>query len=208
MTLKARIIEDMKTAMRAKDAARLSTIRMLLAAIKQREVDERIELTDADVLAIIDKMVKQRRDSIAQFEAGKREDLAANERAEIDVLAAYMPAQAPTPRSMRDRRRDRGAGRLRDRRHGQGDGGPEAQARRPRRHGRGIGADQGQAGGLVATTADARLSARRRIPPVHPFAWRSGAYNAEVPCRCHVPGRPRPRVGRGGHVSPAAASSP
>jgi uncharacterized protein YqeY len=91
MALKSQVVEDMKTAMRAKDAARLSTIRMLLAAIKQREVDERIELTDADVLAIIDKMIKQRRDSIAQFEAGKREDLVAAERAEIAVLAAYMP---------------------------------------------------------------------------------------------------------------------
>ncbi len=94
MTLKARITEDMKAAMRAHEAERLSTIRMLLAAIKQREVDERIELTDADVLGVIDKMVKQRKDSIAQFEAGKRPDLAAKERAEIDVLHAYMPAQA------------------------------------------------------------------------------------------------------------------
>ena len=93
MTQKARITEDMKTAMRAKDSARLSTIRMLLAAIKQREVDERIELTDADVLAVIDKMIKQRRDSIVQFEAGKREDLAAIERAEVTVLSAYMPAR-------------------------------------------------------------------------------------------------------------------
>jgi uncharacterized protein YqeY len=92
MTLKARITEDMKNAMRAKDTARLSTIRLLLAAVKQREVDERIELTDADVLNVIDKMVKQRRDSIAQFEAGKREDLAAIERAEVGVLQAYMPA--------------------------------------------------------------------------------------------------------------------
>ena len=91
MSLKSRVVEDMKTAMRAKDAARLSTIRMLLAAIKQREVDERIELTDADVLAIIEKMIKQRRDSIVQFEAGKRDDLVATERAEIDVLAAYLP---------------------------------------------------------------------------------------------------------------------
>jgi uncharacterized protein YqeY len=93
MTLKAKIIEDMKAAMRAKDTARLSTVRMLLAAIKQREVDERIELTDADVLSIIDKMIKQRRDSIAQFEAGRREDLAAAERAEVEVLAAYLPKQ-------------------------------------------------------------------------------------------------------------------
>ena len=93
MTLKARITDDMKTAMRAKDTARLSTIRMLLAAIKQREIDERIELTDADVLSVIEKMLKQRKDSIAQFEAGRREDLAAIERAEVLVLTAYMPAQ-------------------------------------------------------------------------------------------------------------------
>ena len=93
MSLKAQVVEDMKTAMRAKDAARLSTIRMLLAAIKQREVDERIELTDADVLTIIDKMIKQRRDSITQFETGKREDLAAIERAEVALLAGYMPAR-------------------------------------------------------------------------------------------------------------------
>ena len=94
MPLKARITEDMKSAMRARDSARLSTIRLLLAAIKQREVDERIELTDADVLAVIDRMVKQRRDSISQFEAGHRADLVAAERAEVDVLSAYLPAQA------------------------------------------------------------------------------------------------------------------
>jgi uncharacterized protein YqeY len=93
MSLKARIVDDMKTAMRAKETARLSTIRLLLAAMKQREVDERIELTDADVLAIIDKMIKQRRDSVTQFEAGKREDLAAAERAEIVVLEGYLPAR-------------------------------------------------------------------------------------------------------------------
>ena len=95
MSLKSQVIEDMKTAMRAKDSARLSTIRLLLAAIKQREIDERIELVDADVLAIIDKMIKQRRDSITQFEAGRREDLAAIERAEVTVLTAYMPARLP-----------------------------------------------------------------------------------------------------------------
>ena len=91
MTLKARITEDMKAAMKAHDAARLGTIRLLQAAIKQREVDERIELADADVLAILDKMVKQRKDSIAQFEAGHRKDLADAERAEIAVLQAYLP---------------------------------------------------------------------------------------------------------------------
>ncbi len=93
MTLKARITEDMKDAMRKRDTARLSTIRMLLAAVKQREVDERIDLTDADVLAVIDKMLKQRKDSITQFVAGRREDLADVERAEVAVLTAYMPAQ-------------------------------------------------------------------------------------------------------------------
>jgi uncharacterized protein YqeY len=91
MTLKARITEDMKNAMRAKEATRLSTIRMLLAAMKQREVDERIELADADVVAIIDKMIKQRRESIVQFDAGNRPELAAAERAEIEQLQAYMP---------------------------------------------------------------------------------------------------------------------
>jgi uncharacterized protein YqeY len=94
MTLKTRIQDDMKDAMRAKDGARLSTIRLLLAAVKQREVDERKEMTDADVLSVIDKMIKQRKDSVTQFEAGKREDLAAAERAEIVVLQGYLPAQA------------------------------------------------------------------------------------------------------------------
>jgi uncharacterized protein YqeY len=93
MTLKTRITEDMKDAMRAKDTARLSTIRLLLAAIKQREVDERKELTDAEVLAVIDKMVKQRRDSIVQFEAGKRMDLVAIEQGELEVLHEYLPKQ-------------------------------------------------------------------------------------------------------------------
>jgi len=93
MTLKARITDDMKDAMRAKDTARLSAIRLLLAAIKQREVDERKELADAEVLAVIERMIKQRRDSIAQFEAGRREDLAAVERAELAVISAYLPQQ-------------------------------------------------------------------------------------------------------------------
>ena len=93
MTLKAKITDDMKTAMRAKDASRLSAIRLLLAAMKQREVDERIELTDADILAIIEKMLKQRRDSVTQYEAGKRQDLADGEKFEIGVLSGYMPQQ-------------------------------------------------------------------------------------------------------------------
>ena len=91
MTLQERITEDMKNAMRAKDSARLLTIRMLTAAIKQKEVDERVTLTDADVLAIVDKLVKQRRDSIVQFEKGSRLDLAEKEEAEIGVLSAYLP---------------------------------------------------------------------------------------------------------------------
>jgi uncharacterized protein YqeY len=92
MSLKEKITEDMKAAMRAKDAQRLGAIRLLTAAIKQKEVDERIELNDAHVQAIIDKMIKQRRDSITQFEAGGRQDLADSERSELAVLAEYMPA--------------------------------------------------------------------------------------------------------------------
>ena len=91
MSLKQQITEDMKTAMRAKDTARLGAIRLLLAAMKQREVDERIELTDSDVIAIIEKMIKQRRDSISQFEAAKRQELADAEKFEISVLQNYMP---------------------------------------------------------------------------------------------------------------------
>jgi uncharacterized protein YqeY len=93
MSLKQQITEDMKTAMRAKETARLGAIRLLLAAMKQREVDERIELTDADVVAIIEKMLKQRRDSISQYEAAKRQDLADVEKFEMTVLQAYMPQQ-------------------------------------------------------------------------------------------------------------------
>ena len=91
MSLKDQITEDMKTAMRAKDAARLLTIRSLLAACKQREVDERITLDDAAVIAIIDKLVKQRKDSITQFTAGNRSDLVEKETAELRVLEAYLP---------------------------------------------------------------------------------------------------------------------
>ena len=93
MSLKEKITEDMKTAMRAKDTARLGTVRLLLSAMKQKEVDERVELSDADVLAIIDKMVKQRRESIAQYEKAARNDLADVEKAEIAVLAGYLPQQ-------------------------------------------------------------------------------------------------------------------
>ncbi|GAB4116289.1 MAG: GatB/YqeY domain-containing protein [Sideroxydans sp.] len=93
MSLKQRITEDMKTAMRAKDAARLGAIRLLLAAMKQREVDERIELADSDVLGIIDKMLKQRRDSISQYKAAGRQDLVDVEEFEVAVLQSYMPQQ-------------------------------------------------------------------------------------------------------------------
>lgn len=92
MSLKEQITEDMKAAMRAKDSSRLGTIRLLTAAMKQKEVDERIELTDAHVLAILEKMIKQRKDSISQFEAGGRQDLADLEKAEVAVLSTYMPA--------------------------------------------------------------------------------------------------------------------
>lgn len=92
MTLKERINEDMKAAMRARETAKLGTIRLLLAAIKQKEVDERIALDDGAVLAVIDKMLKQRRDSIAQYEAAGRTDLADVEKLEAELLTAYMPA--------------------------------------------------------------------------------------------------------------------
>jgi uncharacterized protein len=93
MSLKARLMEDMKAAMKGGEKDKLLVIRLVNAAIKQREVDERIELDDTQVLAVLEKMLKQRRDSVSQFEAGGREDLAAIERFEIGVIQAYMPAQ-------------------------------------------------------------------------------------------------------------------
>jgi uncharacterized protein YqeY len=93
MSLKARITEDMKAAMRAGERDRLSCIRMLQAGIQQREVDERIDLDDPQVLSVIEKMIKQRRESVTQFEAGKRADLVAKETAEIELLSGYLPAQ-------------------------------------------------------------------------------------------------------------------
>ena len=93
MSLKARITEDMKAAMRSGEKERLSCIRMLQAGIQQREVDERIDLDDAQVLAVIDKMIKQRRESVTQFQAGNRADLVAKESAEIELLTGYLPAQ-------------------------------------------------------------------------------------------------------------------
>lgn len=92
MSLKVQINDDMKAAMRARETERLGTIRLLLAAIKQREVDERIELDDAAVTAVVEKLIKQRRDSISQFEQAGRQDLADKEKAEVEVLKVYMPA--------------------------------------------------------------------------------------------------------------------
>ena len=91
MSLKERITEDMKTAMRAKDSERLGTIRLLQSAMKQKEVDERIELDDAAIVAIVDKMIKQRKDSIAAFEQAARQDLVDKEKSELAVLSAYLP---------------------------------------------------------------------------------------------------------------------
>jgi uncharacterized protein YqeY len=93
MTLKARITEDMKTAMKARDSARLAAIRLLLAAVKQKEVDERVELDDAGVVAVVEKLTKQRKDSVTQYEAAGRNELADAEMFEIGVLAAYLPEQ-------------------------------------------------------------------------------------------------------------------
>ena len=92
MSLKEQISNDMKAAMRAKEAGKLATIRLLLAEIKRKEVDEQIEVNDQQTIAIVEKMIKQRKDSITQFEAGNRPDLAEIEKAELEVLAAYMPA--------------------------------------------------------------------------------------------------------------------
>jgi len=91
MTLKARINDDVKTAMRGGDARRRDALRLLLSALKQREVDERKELADADVVAVMEKMIKQRRESIVQFEKGGRQDLAQNEQFEVEIFQAYMP---------------------------------------------------------------------------------------------------------------------
>ncbi|MCS0582034.1 GatB/YqeY domain-containing protein [Massilia pinisoli] len=92
MSLKDQITDDMKAAMRAKDSERLSTIRLLIAEIKRKEVDERVEVDDAQVVAIVEKMIKQRKDSITQFENGGRQDLADKEKSELAVLSTYMPA--------------------------------------------------------------------------------------------------------------------
>jgi hypothetical protein len=142
MPLKDRVTEDMKAAMRAKDSARLSAVRLLLAAMQQKEVDERVVLTDADILAIIDKMVKQRRESIAQFEQAGRNDLAEGEKFEIGVLAGYLPSQlseAEVAREIEGAVAQTGA-------KGAKDMGKVMAALKPRLAGR---ADMGKAAGLV-----------------------------------------------------------
>lgn len=117
MSLKARITDDMKAAMRGGDKPRLAVIRLIQAAIKQREVDERIELNDAQVLAVLEKMVKQRRESITQFQAGNRQDLADQETAELAILATYMPeplADAELDALIEQALTDTGAASIRD----------------------------------------------------------------------------------------------
>jgi uncharacterized protein YqeY len=96
MSLKVRINDDMKSAMKARETAKLAAIRLLMAAMKQKEVDERIDLDDAGVIAVIEKMIKQRRDSIAQYESAQRQDLADAEKFEVEVLSAYMPQAMST----------------------------------------------------------------------------------------------------------------
>ena len=139
MSLKTKINDDMKAAMRAKDVPRLGTVRLLLAAMKQKEVDERVELSDSDIVTIIDKMIKQRRDSIAQFEKGGRQDLADQEKFEIGVLQTYMP-QALSEAEISCRSCCRGADERcpSHGRHGQGDGDPEAPTGGESRHEQGF----------------------------------------------------------------------
>ena len=142
MSLKQRLTEDMKAAMKSGDKHSLGVIRLANAAIKQKEVDERIELDDAQVLAVLEKMVKQRRDSVSQYEAAGREDLATIARRSVDH-------RRDRCRDRRDRRRLAG-------RHRQADGCAQAAPRRPGRHGPGVEAGQAAAGRVVATlTRDA-----------------------------------------------------
>lgn len=147
--IKDRIREDMKAAMRSHEAARLSTIRLLLAAIKQREVDERIEADDAVVMQVIAKMVKQRRDSVQQYRAGGREDLASKEQAEIDVLEAISRSDERRGNRPHHRRSRRRIGRKRHGRDGQSHGPREAPRARSGRHGNGVPSRQGEARFLI-----------------------------------------------------------
>ena len=144
-TLKTRLSDSVKEAMRAKASERLTTLRFLLAAVKQKEVDERRDLNDAEITAIIEKQVKQRRESIAAFEQAGRTETAEQEKAELAVLQEFLP-QAATPGSGRRHRRRAGrsgrAGRHRRARDGQGHGAAEAVAGRPRRHDGAVAASQ------------------------------------------------------------------
>jgi uncharacterized protein len=136
MSLKDQITEDMKTAMRAKDTARLGTIRLLLSAMKQKEVDERVVLDDAAVVAIVDKLVKQRKDSIAAFEQAARQDLVDIEKAEMVVLQAYLPARMSAEEVTAAVQAICGKlGRQRTRRYGQSDGCGQNPTGRQSRHG-------------------------------------------------------------------------
>ena len=136
MSLKAQITDDMKNAMRAKESERLATIRLVLAEIKRKEVDERIELDDAQVTAIVEKMIKQRKDSITQFEAGGRQDLADIEKAELAILVRLTCRPACRKRKSPPKCKAAVAesGAAGPARHGQGHGHPEAEAGWPRRH--------------------------------------------------------------------------
>ena len=136
MSLKVRLTDDMKAAMKGGEKDRLGVIRLLNAAIKQREVDERIELDDAQVLAVLEKQVKQRKDSLTQYENAGREDLAAVERYELGVIDAYLPAKMATAEL--EAEVAAAIAETGDFGHGQGHGDFEAEARRPRRHGRAV----------------------------------------------------------------------
>jgi len=147
MALRDRITEDMKNAMRAGEKERLAAIRLALAAIKQREVDERITLDDTQVLAVLDKMIKQRREAITLFQSGGRADLVAKETVEIGVLQGYLPAQmseAEIEALIGEAIAATGAASIKD--NGQGHGGGETQGPGPRRPGRGQRADQAETG--------------------------------------------------------------
>jgi uncharacterized protein YqeY len=150
MSLKARITEDMKTAMKAKEAAKLGAIRLLLAAVKQKEVDERVELDDTAVVAVIEKLTKQRKDSVTQYEAAGRQELADAEKFEIGVLAAYLPEKMSSRRNRSRCRRRCGRNRRQGPgRHGQADGRPQAPPGRQSRHGRGFQTGEGRIGWLT-----------------------------------------------------------
>ena len=151
MSLKERITDDMKAAMRSGEKERLGVIRMITSAIKQREVDERITLDDAQVLSVLEKMIKQRKESLVQFQAGNRPDLVAKEAAEITLLQGYLPVAAGRGGTRcADRRCHRRHRRCQHQGHGQGHGHHQGQGSGPRRHGRGGREDQSQARRLTA----------------------------------------------------------